>query len=197
MKKKVTQKVRTVNFMHEKVVYCIRYTDSLVLMNMIGIMMKQHKTLRYLHVQIVCKCYSSSSIPFSLSKSQKYFILPKLSPSMISGKLEKYHVKLGQAVQTYDLFVDVSTNSLTIYSNEESNMQIEIVECDMFVVKLLCNEGDIVETGTPIAILSEDISDIDNLQIPPIRNKDIKHQEIAMWQGYMKSKSESSSCGCS
>lgn len=159
--------------------------------------MKQYKTLRYLHDQIVCKCYSSSSIPFSLSKSQKYFILPKLSPSMISGKLDKYHVKLGQAVQTYDLFVDVSTNSLTIYSNEESNMQIEIVEGDMFVVKFLCNEGDIVETGTPIAILSEDISDIGNLHIPPIRNKDIKHQEIAMWQGYMKSKSESSSCGCS
>lgn len=96
----------------------------------------------------------------------RLLVMPQLSPSMKGGVLKKLYIHPGQYVAAYDLVFDITTQTLlNIPSNDGSNngsieMQIEVME-DMYVAKLFQEEGSVIEVGQPIAILCDNIDELD------------------------------------
>jgi pyruvate/2-oxoglutarate dehydrogenase complex dihydrolipoamide acyltransferase (E2) component len=86
--------------------------------------------------------------------------MPKLSPSMKSGQIIKWHVKPGQILSEHDLVVDIKANSVEEVTDVEvPEMEVEIIEY-MFVAKFLAKEKEILKAGAPIAIMCEKEQDI-------------------------------------
>lgn len=133
-------------------------------------------------------------------KSIRLIVMPKLSPTMEFGKIEKWYRKGKDKINSYDLVLEVSTNTLTPESTETSLMEIEIVE-DMYVAKIIRKEGDIVPSGRPIAILCDNEEDIEDPEMSNIiiqEDMDVYHTKytMAIWQGYIKSGTKPKCVGC-
>lgn len=97
----------------------------------------------------------------------KFLPMPKLSPTMTSGRVEKWYVVPKDLVRSYQLVLEISTVELTQsardrknYDAEVSLMEIEILEDDMYVAKLIATEGQEIKSGAPIAVLCEHSEDI-------------------------------------
>jgi pyruvate/2-oxoglutarate dehydrogenase complex dihydrolipoamide acyltransferase (E2) component len=127
--------------------------------------------------------------------------MPKLSPTNETCKILKWHISEGSELNAYSLLCDVETTSLTQTSNEISQLEIEIQE-DCTVLKILRFEGEVVDTGCPIAVFSDDPKDVLHpstlspqfLSIDTYEQKEI---QMASWQAYMKTGLGENSCGCS
>ncbi len=85
--------------------------------------------------------------------------MPKLSPSMVSGKVEKWRIKPGDQIQPYQLILEISTESLLKIGIQKDIMDIEIIE-DAYLAKILVNEGESIRVGGPIAIFCEEKQNI-------------------------------------
>ncbi len=104
-------------------------------------------------------------IPRFLNKI-KFLTMPKLSPTMDIGTIEKWHIYPGEQVHQYQLVLDVSASGLTMgtqETGEKVHMEIELME-DMYVAKLLRKPGEECPTGTPIALFCDDQADMKTLQ---------------------------------
>jgi pyruvate/2-oxoglutarate dehydrogenase complex dihydrolipoamide acyltransferase (E2) component len=98
-----------------------------------------------------------------LWSSFRLLVMPQLSPSMKGGILKKLYIHPGQYVAAYDLVFDITTQTLLNIPSKDGGsieMQIEVME-DMFVAKLFQQEGNVVEVGQPIAILCDNIDELD------------------------------------
>jgi len=121
---------------------------------------------------------------------------PQLSPTMTQGRIIKWNGKIGDLIPANGLIMEIDAYSLTKTAevNSPSRMEIEIQE-DMYIAQLLVNEGALVDIGTPVAIFCEDSDDL-----PRLAGKDggnLAAFQPAMWQAYVKSKTDPGSCGCS
>lgn len=131
--------------------------------------------------------------------------MPTLSPSMTSGTVAKWMVKQGQLLSTYDHIFDVAVENLTKTSEKEekSILEVEILEGDVYVAAILAPEGSHRKIGSPIMVVCEDEKDIDTItkllqdSHKSTLHKEISESQIAMWQAYVKSKSDAGACGCS
>lgn len=79
--------------------------------------------------------------------------MPALSPTMETGKIQKWNYKVGDEVTVGDALADIET--------DKSTMAYEMID-DGFVAKLLFPSGDgDVPVGHPIAIIVEEKADIE------------------------------------
>lgn len=78
-------------------------------------------------------------MPFTLN-------MPKLSPTMESGTIAKWHVKEGDEVEVGQLLMEVSTDKATVEYNA--------IDAG-FIRKILVQEGGSAEINQPLAVLSE------------------------------------------
>lgn len=90
--------------------------------------------------------------------------MPRLSPSMMSGTITKWHVQETDKVNAYDLMLEIETKSLLkITSNEQliETLDIEILE-EAYVAKLCASTPTTgsINVGDVIAILCEDECDL-------------------------------------
>jgi pyruvate/2-oxoglutarate dehydrogenase complex dihydrolipoamide acyltransferase (E2) component len=129
--------------------------------------------------------------------------MPKLSPTTMKCKLLKWHVREGMKapLPAYSLVCEIETMTLTNSSSAEVASQLEIeIQEDFLVAKLLCQEGDEVSAGAPIAILVEDSTELP-LQVDlGLIGDDAytqSHYQMAGWQAYVKTKNDAGQCGCS
>lgn len=94
----------------------------------------------------------------TLCQGIKILPMPQLSPTMTHGKIVKWHVKEGTHLQSYNLLLEIVTDTLeknaaaTVF-----HMDIEIIE-DMILAKVIGEENCEYKVGTPIATLCEDES---------------------------------------
>ena len=73
-------------------------------------------------------------------------LMPALSPTMTEGKLEKWHVKVGDAVKSGQVLCEIETDKAT--------MEVEAVD-EGTVAKILVEEGtEGVAVNTPICLLA-------------------------------------------
>lgn len=78
-------------------------------------------------------------MPFTLT-------MPKLSPTMTSGTIAKWHKKVGDQVAPGDLLLEISTDKATV--------EHEALDGG-WMRQLLAKEGDEVPVNQPLAVLSE------------------------------------------
>src|SRR5690242_332848 len=72
--------------------------------------------------------------------------MPKLSPTMVSGTLVKWHKKEGDRVESGDLLIEVATDKATVEHNALD---------EGFLRKILVKEGASATINQPIAIFTE------------------------------------------
>ena len=145
-----------------------------------------------LRVSSRSKLFHTASATLDLNKL-RVVRMPSLSPTIKSAKLLKLHITEGQLVSPYDLCFEVLAKGLTSQSTtDESWMEIEVIE-DMYVAKMLCIPGEVLEVDSPIALLCENKEDIQNIH--SLRSLTGIHS--AIWQAYVKTRSDPGSCGCS
>jgi pyruvate/2-oxoglutarate dehydrogenase complex dihydrolipoamide acyltransferase (E2) component len=97
----------------------------------------------------------------AVRKSIRLLPMPKLSPSMISGIIKKWHIRPGASTKSYQLVVEISTNTLTKLGNNKIEvMDVEIIE-DTFLAQILVQEGEPVNVGGPIAVFCEESSEME------------------------------------
>uniref|UniRef100_A0A7S0IYL7 Lipoyl-binding domain-containing protein n=1 Tax=Calcidiscus leptoporus TaxID=127549 RepID=A0A7S0IYL7_9EUKA len=92
--------------------------------------------------------------------SYKLMPMPRLSPSMSRGVLERWHLSAGDQISTYDLVCDVSTDELL---DEPSSptfvLEVESHE-DGWLAKVLVAEGGAAAPDMPIAVICENEEDV-------------------------------------
>jgi pyruvate dehydrogenase E2 component (dihydrolipoamide acetyltransferase) len=76
----------------------------------------------------------------------EFIRMPKLSPTMESGRLAKWIVAVGTQVNTGDVIMEIDT--------DKASIEHETVDSG-YVRELLVNEGDDVSVGQPLAIISQ------------------------------------------
>lgn len=98
--------------------------------------------------------------------------MPALSPTMESGKILKWHYKVGDEVTEGDAIADIET--------DKSTMGFEMTDVG-YVAKLLYPEGDEdIPTGTAMAIIVEEKEDIEkfaNYKNAPAQDQSTPAQE--------------------
>jgi len=136
----------------------------------------------------------------AFSQYVRVLLMPQLSPTMQTGRIDAIHLTVGQKIKAYDLALQVSTKELTsvvVEGKEADNtILVEVVEDDMTCKAILANVGDELKTGEPIAVFADD----DAVDLPTEFSKDsvrTKKYIPALWQGYVSSKNSSGACGCS
>jgi pyruvate dehydrogenase E2 component (dihydrolipoamide acetyltransferase) len=114
--------------------------------------------------------------------------MPMLSPSMKSGVVSRWRAKIGDKLAAYDLIVDVKTMDLRKEGQDvESDMEVEVVEGDLFFAKALVEEGSSVNVGEPIALLCERSQDLQYASALTSKDVASKGYPSALWQAYVKS----------
>lgn len=106
--------------------------------------------------------WMTSALDAAINSKTRILPMPKLSPTMTHGTIKKWHVIAGSPLEPYQLIVEIATTSLTMESTEakeEDIMEVEILE-DMFLVDIIGKEGDTFVPGKPIAILCDDLDDM-------------------------------------
>jgi len=91
----------------------------------------------------------------STSKSwprHKLMPMPRLSPTMQTGRLEQWKLRVGEPVSMYQLVCDVMTNELTDASNATvPNVVLEVEACeDGWLAKVLLAEGASAAPDVPM-----------------------------------------------
>lgn len=87
--------------------------------------------------------------------------MPKLSPTMETGVIAKWHKKIGDKVEVGDVLLEVSTDKATV---EHTALD------EGFLRKILIEEGGEAKVNEPIAIFTEDSKEnIDTYQIEGVR----------------------------
>lgn len=85
--------------------------------------------------------------------------MPKLSPTMTSGTVAKWHVKEGDKVEVGDVLLEVATDKATV---EHSAID------EGYVRKIIVAEGQEAEVNVPIALMSEKPDEsIEGFEIAP------------------------------
>jgi pyruvate dehydrogenase E2 component (dihydrolipoamide acetyltransferase) len=123
---------------------------------------------------------------------------PQLSPTMQFGRIVKWNGKVGDLIPTNGLIMEVEAFSLTKTESSDTTSLLEIeLQEEMYIAKLLRQEGSsLINIGTPVAIFCEEKDDLRHfLNFDDKMIGDI--QLSAMWQAYVKNKTDSGSCGCS
>mmetsp|Transcript_3475 Transcript_3475/g.3623 ORF Transcript_3475/g.3623 Transcript_3475/m.3623 type:complete len:158 (-) Transcript_3475:434-907(-) len=130
----------------------------------------------------------------------RLFPMPQLSPHMAVGKVLKWHAKEGEMIPAYGLIADIRPDQLTdplektLQDEKQSDMELELQE-DMFIVKIICAEGEETKGGAPLAILcelEEDMNEAKNLKVASDANvyTDKEGIPMALWQAYLKGPSK-------
>ena len=89
--------------------------------------------------------------------------MPKLSPTMTGGTIEKWTIKPGDLTEQYQLIAEISTKSLLKVSDGQKEvLEVEIIE-EAFLAKVLVEVGETVPVGCPIALFCEDESFINKV----------------------------------
>lgn len=78
------------------------------------------------------------------------FTMPKLSPTMEEGVIEKWHKKEGDFVEAGDLIIEVSTDKATVEHNALDGGYLR---------KILVEAGNFASVNAPIAIFTEEESE--------------------------------------
>lgn len=106
---------------------------------------------------------------FSTKGAVKYLPMPRLSPTMTKGVIQKWYIQPNNIVESNQLILEVSTRTLRDVSSKKSDyiMEVEIVE-DMILADILAKEGDEVEVGHPIAVFCDEQEDIDRIKKHPV-----------------------------
>ena len=73
--------------------------------------------------------------------------MPKLSDTMTTGTVVKWHKKVGDVVSNGDIIAEIETDKAT--------MELENFD-DGLILKLFADEGDEVEIGKPLAVVGEE-----------------------------------------
>ena len=139
--------------------------------------------------------------------SYRVLRMPPLSPTTLSAAVQKWYVKEGETVSSYDLALRVHTLNLTTDFNkpdkiegerEGISLDIEIIE-DCTIAKILVHaETDRqVKVGAPLAILSdEEMCENSVMNFKWREVLDQKTTTNALWQAYLVSGGdECGSCG--
>ncbi len=80
---------------------------------------------------------------------------------MTTGVIKKWHIQPGSSTKSYQLVVEISTNTLTKLGNYKIDiMDVEIIE-DTILAQILVQEGQSVNVGGPIAVFCEDESEME------------------------------------
>jgi len=103
----------------------------------------------------VCSCSARAWPPHKLMP------MPRLSPSMQCGVLERWVVRSGDPIEMYDVVCHVSTDQLTTENptGHPHVLEIEVHE-DGFLAKILVAPGSRVAPDEPIAVFCEERNDI-------------------------------------
>lgn len=91
--------------------------------------------------------------------SAKLLPMPKLSPDMEFGTVEKWMIKPGSLIKPYQLVLEISTES-ALNSSVIYIMEVEITE-KLYLSKILVKDGQKVNVGSPIAIFCKDEDQIE------------------------------------
>ena len=131
--------------------------------------------------------------------------MPMLSPTMTSGKIKKWCKKPQEQVGNYDILLEVETDSLVEEQNKLGDMKgpvVMLVESqeDVFLQRLLVQEGEEVAVNTPIAVACDFEDELKGLEDYTVPTDDLKADSdkarILVWQAYLKTSSQTPS-GCS
>lgn len=130
------------------------------------------------------------------SESVVVIPMPKLSPQMTHGTLSKWLKKEGDAIKTYDVVMEVTTDNLTEEGYKTGDLAGQVtllVEAqeEGRLGKVLVQEGQKVDVGTPLALMSDDTSDANSLKgykLPTTNVYDAgqPHARMLIWQSYLK-----------
>ena len=133
--------------------------------------------------------------------------MPQLSPTMTSGSIRKWLKAPGEQVKIYDILAEIDTESLTEQSGKVgkfegvTTMLLESQE-DVFLQRVLVDEGKDVRIGTPIAVVcefEEDLKDLADFSVPvsDMYSKEAGGVRMLTWQSYLKSDKGDQTGGCS
>lgn len=129
--------------------------------------------------------------------------MPKLSPSMSSGKIVRWCKQPGDQVATYDILLEVETSTLVEEQNKLGDMEGSVVmlvesQEDVYLQRILVGEGQDVRVGKPIAVACDFEDEQDSLSSyqPPTDDllADSSMARTLVWQAYLKSGSPPSGC---
>ena len=81
--------------------------------------------------------------------------MPKLSDTMTTGTVVKWHKKIGDAVANGDILAEIETDKAT--------MELENFD-DGTLLCLYAQEGDEVDIGAPLALVGEDGEEIPEIK---------------------------------
>ncbi len=109
--------------------------------------------------------------------------MPKLSDTMTTGTVVKWHKKVGDVVSNGDIIAEIETDKAT--------MELENFD-DGVILKLFADEGDEVEIGKPLAVVGEEgeaipeINDLSNSAVEaklgpedPLDTDELPQKEIS------------------
>lgn len=95
-----------------------------------------------------------------VSKGIRILPMPKLSPSMVSGTIEKWLIEPGTLTDPYQLIAEISTDSLLyVKESHKDILDIEIIE-ETYLARILVEKGRSVRVGSPIAVFCDDVGQI-------------------------------------
>lgn len=98
--------------------------------------------------------------------------MPRLSDTMESGTVLKWKVSVGDEICAGDIIADIETDKAT--------MEMQSFD-DGKVVKILVNEGDQVNIGTPIALIGEESDAEHEFDLDDSNNeKHVEVQEVSL-----------------
>lgn len=98
-----------------------------------------------------------------------------LSPSMKAGTISKLNLKHMQQLTSHDVVFEVSTSTLLNTTEESVVMDIEVIE-DMYVAKVVVEDGSTVKVGQPVALLCDNLADISIA-----KDIEVKSKVIIQW----------------
>lgn len=96
-------------------------------------------------------------------RSLRLMVMPMLSPTMKDGTIRKLKLKPTQQLNSHDVVFELYTRTLLNTSEESTVMDIEIIE-DMYVAKVIAQDGATIKIGQAIALLCDDLNDIAKAQ---------------------------------
>jgi len=126
--------------------------------------------------------------------------MPRLSPTTTGGRILKWHASPGEKTVNYQLIVELAVTKLASQDDGDkvTKVDIEILE-ELSIVHIFAFEGQAVQEGTPLAIMSENLLSRDSsLSIVNEMQKDLGEQpnlyeiplgnkyQLAIWQAYVK-----------
>ena len=144
-------------------------------------------------LQLRSRCTQQRALSGSLPP-HRLMPMPRLSPSMSTGRLDQWLVAVGDEVVSEHVVCEVSTSELTEDPDDETTLvlQIESHE-DGFLAKILLPDGASAAPDVPIAVICENADDVaafDDFQAPAL----VEPATFA-WQGFLKDPAAVRECG--